>query len=304
MTARLEATAAAVDAAAELTTTAAEHLARAAVEDGRISVAKLDRHQVLAYDLAHAASALEGCRVMLDYGGRGELEGMLAGAFVADVAGEIVARDEVWGVSPDVLRPALDFVADRRSPEFLESIASRLPKNGTGPAHLSDDFELVRETFHRFAEEKVRPVAEHVHRANADIPEDVITGLAEIGGFGLSVPEEYGGFAAGGEHDYLGMVVATEELSWGSLGVGGSLITPPEILTRAIVQGGTEEQKQRWLPSIAAGELMVGVMVTEPDYGSDVAGVGVSATASTNSDGDGGYVINGVKTWATFAGRA
>ena len=71
MTARLEAAAAAVDAAAEVTTTAAEHLARAAAEDGRISVAKLDRHQVLAYDLAHAASALEGCRVMLDYGGRG-----------------------------------------------------------------------------------------------------------------------------------------------------------------------------------------------------------------------------------------
>ena len=133
----------------------------------------------------------------------------------------------------------------------------------------------MRETFHRFAEDKIRPVAEHVHRKNLDIPEDVIAGLAELGGFGLSVPEEYGGFAPGGEQDYIGMVVATEELSWGSLGVGGSLITRPEILTRAIVQGGTEEQKQRWLPRIATGELMVGVMVTEPDYGSDVAGVKV-----------------------------
>ncbi|HEV3135296.1 MAG TPA: acyl-CoA dehydrogenase family protein [Acidimicrobiia bacterium] len=303
MTARLEAAAAAVDAAAELTTGAAEHLARGAAEDGRISVAKLDRHQVLAYDLAHAASALEGCRVMLDYGAHGELEGMLAGAFVADVvadvASRIVAREEIWGVSADSLKPALDFVADRRSPEFLESIAARLPKDGTGPQHLSDDFELVRETFHRFAAEKVRPVAEHVHRANADIPEDVIAGLAEIGGFGLSVPEEYGGFAAGGEHDYLGMVVATEELSWGSLGVGGSLITRPEILTRAIVQGGTDEQKRRWLPGIASGELMVGVMVTEPDYGSDVAHIKVTATPT-----EGGYLISGVKTWATFAGRA
>ncbi|MCJ7672618.1 MAG: acyl-CoA dehydrogenase family protein, partial [Acidimicrobiia bacterium] len=97
----------------------------------------------------------------------------------------------------------------------------------------------------------------------------------------------------------LGMVVATEELSWGSLGAGGSLITRPEILTRAIVRGGTEEQKRRWLPSIATGELMVGVMVTEPDFGSDVGGIKVTATPT-----DGGYLINGVKTWATFAGRA
>src|SRR6266545_4949473 len=300
---RLESAAEAVNAAAGLTASAAEHLARDSAQDGRISVAKLDRHQVLAYDLAHSASALEGCRVMLDYGGHGELESILAGAFVADVvadvAGRLVARDEVWGVSPALLAPASDFVAEHRSPEFLETLAARLPKDGSGPSHLSDDFQLVRETFHRFAEEKVRPVAEHVHRTNADIPEDVIAGLAEIGGFGLSVPEEYGGFAAGGEHDYLGMIVATEELSWGSLGVGGSLITRPEILTRAIVQGGTEEQKQRWLPGIAAGELMVGVMVTEPDYGSDVAHIKVTATPT-----EGGYLLSGVKTWATFAGRA
>src|SRR6266511_3717562 len=300
---RLESAAEAVSAAAGLAASAAEHLARDSAQDGRISVAKLDRHQVLAYDLAHSASALEGCRVMLDYGGHGELESMLAGAFVADVvadvAGRLVARDEVWGVSPTLLAPASDFVAEHRSPEFLETLAVRLPKDGSGPSHLSDDFQLVRETFHRFAEEKVRPVAEPVHRTNADIPEDVISGLAEIGGFGLSVPEEYGGFAAGGEHDYLGMVVATEELSWGSLGVGGSLITRPEILTRAILQGGTEQQKQRWLPKIASGELMVGVMVTEPDYGSDVAHLKTTATPS-----DGGYRVNVVKTWATFAGRA
>ncbi len=303
MTGQLEAAASAVDAAAEITETAAERLARDSADDGRISVAKLDRHQVLAYDLAHAASALEGCRVMLDYGGHGELESMLARAFVADavadLAARLVARDELWGADSAGLTRAHDFVGEHRSPEFLEQLAGQLPRHGTGPAHLSDDFELVRETFHRFAEEKVRPVAEHVHRTNADIPEDVIAGLAEIGGFGLSVPEEYGGFAAGGESDYLGMVVATEELSWGSLGVGGSLITRPEILTRAIVQGGTEEQKQRWLPRIASGELMVGVMVTEPDYGSDVANVKVTATPA----GD-GYRVSGVKTWATFAGRA
>jgi (2S)-methylsuccinyl-CoA dehydrogenase len=138
-----------------------------------------------------------------------------------------------------------------------------------------------------------------VHRTNADIPEDVIEGLAELGGFGLSVPEEYGGFASGGESDYMGMVVATEELSWGSLGVGGSLITRPEILTRALVYGGTEEQKKHWLPKLATAEILAAVAVTEPDYGSDVAGI-VTAAAPV----DGGWVVNGVKTWCTFAARA
>src|SRR5207237_10480049 len=145
-------------------------------------------------------------------------------------------------------------------------------------------------------EDEVRPVAEHLHRTNADIPEDIIGGLAEMGGFGLSVPEEYGGFASGGESDYLGMVVATEELSRGSLGAGGSLITRPEILTRAIVRGGTEAQKHEFLPKIATGELMVAVAVTEPDFGSDLAGLKVTAR---QQDG-GSYLINGMKTWCMF----
>jgi (2S)-methylsuccinyl-CoA dehydrogenase len=297
------AAATAVDRAADVVAIATEHLARAATVDGRISVARLDQHQVLGYDLAHAASAVEGAKVMLDYGARGEVESLLARAFiadaVADLGAKLLGREGVWGVDAGVLADAWPFVEEHRSPEFLESVAATLERSGTGPSHLPDDFQLAADTFHRFAEDKIRPVAEHIHRTNADIPEDLIQGLAELGGFGLSVPEEYGGFASGGESDYLGMVVATEELSWGSLGVGGSLITRPEILTRAIVAGGTDEQKQRWLPSIAAGELMVGVTVTEPDYGSDVAGVSTMATPV-----DGGYRINGVKTWATFAGRA
>src|SRR4249919_1629820 len=305
---QLAAAATAVDRAADVVAAATDHLARAATVDGRISVAKLDEHQVLGYDLAHAASAVEGAKVMLEYAEHGEVESLLARAFiadaVADLGAKLLGREAVWGVDAGLLADALPFVEVHRSPEFLESVAATLERSGTGPAHLPDDFQLAAETFRRFSEDKIRPVAEHVHRTNADIPEEVISGLAEIGGFGLSVPEAYGGFAGGGEADYLGMVVATEELSWGSLGVGGSLITRPEILTRAIVTGGTDEQKQRWLPRIAAGELMVGVMVTEPDFGSDVAGVGTSATATTNADGDGGYVINGVKTWATFAGRA
>src|SRR5690606_23093288 len=138
-----------------------------------------------------------------------------------------------------------------------------------------------------------------IHRHNDDIPEDIITGLAEMGAFGLSIPEEYGGYGSGGESEYIGMVVATEELSRGSLGAGGSLITRPEILTRALVKGGTEEQKHHWLPQLATAEVMNAVAVTEPDFGSDVAGIKVTATKT-----DGGWLINGVKTWCTFGARA
>jgi (2S)-methylsuccinyl-CoA dehydrogenase len=257
-----------------------------------------DVAQVLAYDVAHAASAVRTAEAALGYGAFGDTEARIACAFtadaIADLAARLIGREEAWGVSPDWLAPAAAFVATFRDPAFVASLADE-----PGDRHLDADFELVRDTFHRFAEEQIRPRAEHIHRANTDIPEEIISGMAEMGGFGMSVPEEYGGFATGGESDYLGMVVATEELSWGSLGAGGSLITRPEILTRAIVFGGTEEQKQQWLPKLATAEVMGAVAVTEPDFGSDVAGV---VTAATRTDG--GWLINGVKTWCTFAARA
>jgi (2S)-methylsuccinyl-CoA dehydrogenase len=258
----------------------------------------IDAAQVVAYDVAHAAAAVATARAALDYGRRGEVEARLACAFVADVVadlrGKLAGRARSWRAADDLLEPADDFVAVHRDPETLAALCGE-----EGPRHLAEEFELARETFHRFAQNEIRPHAEHVHRENADIPESIITGLAELGGFGLSVPEEYGGFASGAESDYMGMVVATEELSWGSLGIGGSLITRPEILTRALVNGGTEEQKHRWLPKLASGELLAAVAVTEPDYGSDVAGIVTSA-----SPAEGGWVVNGVKTWCTFAARA
>jgi (2S)-methylsuccinyl-CoA dehydrogenase len=295
--------AAAVELAAGVVRNASRRLADLSADGDRISVNRLDQHQLLAYDLAHAAAGVEGSRAMLAYAEHGELESMLARAYIADAVWDLgtklLGRNDAWGAPADALAGAMPFVAEHRSGAFLDVLGDEVGKHGTGPTHLSDDFELVAETFRRFAEDKIRPVAEHVHRTNADVPEDIISGLAEIGGFGLSVPEEYDGFASGGESDYLGMVIATEELSRGSLGIGGSLVTRPEILTRALVAGGTEEQKRTWLPRIASGELMAGIMVTEPDYGSDVAGVKVAATRT-----DGGWRINGVKTWATFAGRA
>nr|WP_274388199.1 acyl-CoA dehydrogenase family protein [Salsipaludibacter albus] len=158
---------------------------------------------------------------------------------------------------------------------------------------------MVRQAFRRFAEERVVPIAEQVHREDADIPDEVVTGLAEMGCFALSIPTEHGGMADGSPDELLNMVVVTEELSRGSLGAAGSLITRPEIIGTAILKGGTTEQQERWLPTIASGEKMCAVAVTEPDVGSDVAGMTTTATR----DGD-DWVLDGVKTWCTFAGRA
>jgi (2S)-methylsuccinyl-CoA dehydrogenase len=285
--------AAALGLASDVVTRAAERLAEVS-DRGRL----LDDHQVLAYDLAHATAGIETAKAALRYGAKGETEARLAAVFVGDVVADLVARtagrEPEWGVEPGWHGPAGDFLAVARSPEALASVAET-----PGPTHLDSDFELVRDTFRRFAEAEIAPRAEHIHRANADIPEEIISGLAEMGGFGLSVPEEYGGFASG-SHDYLGMVVATEELSRASLGAGGALITRPEILTRALVNGGTEAQRRELLPKIASAELLVAVAVTEPDFGSDVAGLNVTAMPAEG----GGYVINGVKTWCTMAARA
>jgi (2S)-methylsuccinyl-CoA dehydrogenase len=258
----------------------------------------IDRNQTLAYDIAHSASAIATARSALDYATKGATEASLAGAFLglalSDLATRVLGREALWGVAGDWYQPFAAFVAAQRDPALLASLAET-----PGNRHLGEDFSMVADMFHRFAEEQVRPHAEHVHRTNGDIPDSIISGLGELGGFGLSVPEEFGGFATGGESEYLGMVVATEELSWGGLGIGGSLITRPEILTRALLSGGTQAQKEHWLPRLASGEALVAVAVTEPDFGSDVAGINTMAVRTS-----GGWLINGTKTWCTFAARA
>ncbi len=285
----LDGAAAAVGLASAVVASAARHLAAAGGPDAE---------QVVAYDLAHAAAGVRAAEAALVYGATGQDEARIACAFVADALADLAARtlgrEEAFGTTPDWLEPARSFLGAHRDAGYLAELAGV-----EGDRHLDADFALVRETFHRFAQEQIRPHAEHIHRTNGDIPEEIITGLAEMGALGLSIPEEYGGFASGGASDYLGMVVATEELSWGSLGAGGSLITRPEILSRALVAGGTEQQKQKWLPKLASGEVMNAVAVTEPDFGSDVASI-VTAAAPR----DGGWVVNGVKTWCTFAARA
>ena len=143
------------------------------------------------------------------------------------------------------------------------------------------------------------PHAEHIHRTDAIVPEEFITKMSELGFFGLSVPEEFGGVEMGN----LAMILTTEELSRASLAAAGSLITRPEILTKALLGGGTDDQKKEWLPRLASGEIMVGISVTEPDIGSDVASVKCRADKA-EVDGKPGWKINGPKSWCTFAGRA
>ncbi len=285
----LQAAASAIELASGVIRGAISHLAE---------TSSVDADQVLAYDIAHASAAVETARSMLDYGNKGDIEAKLTCVFVADgvadLGAKIWGREAAWNCSNDALDGAREFVSAWRDPATIAELAYE-----DGPRHLDSDFELVQDTFRRFAEEQIKPQAEHIHRENADIPDDLIAGLGEMGLFGLSIPEEYGGFATGGESDYYGMVIATEELSRASLGAGGSLITRPEILARALEAGGTEEQKLAWLPRLATGEIMNAVAVTEPDFGSDVAGVKVMATPT-----DGGWLINGVKTWCTFGARA
>ena len=290
----LQAAAAAIDLADRVVGRGVRHLAE---------IGGVDTHQVLAYDIAHAASAVETARAMLDYAAKGDTEARLTCAFVADsvhdLVGKVAGREALWGLDGDSLSDVRPFLATYRDPEFVASLATT-----PGPRHLSADFEMVQDTFRSFADKEIKPVAEHVHRTNGDVPENIISGLAEIGAFGLSVPAEYEGYSEGGDSEYMAMVIATEELSRGSLGIGGSLITRPEILSRALVRGGTEEQKRYWLPKLASAEVMAAVAVTEPDYGSDAGAVKVTATPAEGPGGEPGYVINGVKTWCTFAARA
>lgn len=274
-----------------------------AVVDQAIATAKAlgpaahDR-QVFLYDLSHAAAGVSMCRTALRYAEFGADEAHLATVFIGQVIAQLGAKlwsaHQDWGVPFDAMAPAQSFAVAATSSGYVAAAARRKQT-----AHLTDDLQMVADTFRRFAEDKIAPQAEAIHREDRDIPDDIIEGVADLGCFGLSIPEAYGGFAQGTADDYLAMIIATEELSRASLGAGGSLITRPEILARALESGGTEEQKATWLPRIASGETLCAVAATEPDFGSDVAAMKVTASAA-----DDGFVLNGTKTWCTFAGRA
>lgn len=285
---------------------------------GEVSAAKMDASQLVAYDVAFLWSQVLAAEQILNHAAEREklkggdelsLEGLLACIFTAesaqDVRSKIMMRPEEFCADEKSLREiftkenAASFLQSALSTECYEAAAEKIRERGNaGDYGLSEDHNQMRQSFEKFAKSTVEPLAEKVHRGDLLIPEEIISGLSEMGCFGLTIPEKYGGLQEE-VPDNVGMAVVTEELSRASLGVAGSLITRPEILGKALLKGGTEEQKMKWLPMLASGEKMVAVAVTEPDFGSDVAGMKLAATKT-----NGGWLLNGVKTWCTFAGRA
>ncbi|MEN8181735.1 MAG: acyl-CoA dehydrogenase family protein [Myxococcota bacterium] len=273
----------------------------------------IDEHQVLTERVAYAATEGRAARELLVALESAEDAPPVLSSCAAAGAAELV-RSLRERLAPSVDDLGLGetafeqaFPADTRT--RLRAVAHESVFRSLGRAvteiagrndwPLDEMHTQVRDQVREFATREVAPHAERIHRHDEIIPEAFISSMAELGFFGLSVPEAYGGVEMGN----LAMILTTEELSRASLAAAGSLITRPEILTKALMSGGSEEQKKHWLPRIASGELMVGISVTEPDIGSDVAGVKCRAERATVG-GREGWVINGPKSWCTFAGRA
>jgi (2S)-methylsuccinyl-CoA dehydrogenase len=198
---------------------------------------------------------------------------------------------------PPALRASLRALASEARVRRIGAHA--IGASGRTEPPLDETLEQVRAAVREFATQEVQPHAERIHRRDEDVPDEFIAKMGELGYFGLAIPEQYGGHELGN----LAMILTTEELSRASLASAGSLPTRPEILTKALLQGGTEAQKKHWLPKLATAEVLVAVSVTEPDIGSDVASVKCRATRGSVG-GAQGWLINGPKAWCTFAGRA
>ncbi len=159
---------------------------------------------------------------------------------------------------------------------------------------LTEEHDAVRQTVRKFTEEKVIPIADEHYRGAQEIPMSLIKQMANLGFFGMSFPEEWGGAGM----DAVSMTLVTEELSRGWLGVG-SVLTRNLITGTLLLAHGTQEQKEKFLPGIVSGDILTAAAFTEPNAGSDTAGMQLRAAR----DGD-EYVFNGAKTWCTFANRA
>ncbi len=301
--------------AGEAEALAAAAVARAAELTAR--GAKIDEHQVLCERLAVLATESRAARSLVAYAERlaassraDALSEDEAFAYAAEVTQKILgimqAHPGDFADVPETSDAVRALIRDGLDDARLRGIGVRvIDARGANNVELDNDDAAQTRTFARqFAKQEVLKeedglaLADRIHRDDLLLPDSLIKQYAELGFFGSSVPDTYGGTEMG----YLTMIVLTEELSQASL-IAGSLLTRSEILTRALLEGGTEGQKQHWLPKLASGEVLVGISVTEPDIGSDVASVQCKATAA-EAGGAKGWLLNGAKAWATFAGRA
>ncbi len=289
------------------------------IEDGKVSAARIDRNQTAAHGLAWLATYVEALRQMHGWAGRLQAEGRFGeteqllhqiafGEYLAQIAGGIpMSQNEIvrlrdLGLSPEnqaaltdpaiatLIRAGNSQAARARLVEMMQDNAGRATIGATG---LDDELEMIRDQFRRFADEKVTPHAHDWHLKDALIPMEIITELAEMGVFGLTIPENLGGFGL----SKASMVVVSEELSRGYIGVG-SLGTRSEIAAELILCGGTDEQKSQWLPRIASGEILPTAVFTEPNTGSDLGALRTRAVKDGES-----YRVTGNKTWITHAAR-
>jgi (2S)-methylsuccinyl-CoA dehydrogenase len=283
--------------------------------EGKVSGAALEAEQSAAHAVSWLATYVEALAALQDWaarleaaGGFGEMEALILqigfGEYLAQIAGGIpmsqgeVARLQDLGLTPGFGTAAESLMARGNSAAARTRLAALMRENHGratfGATGLEDELEMIREQFRRFADEEVIPHAQGWHLRDELIPMEVIEALAEMGVFGLTIPEEYGGFGL----SKASMVVVSEELSRGYIGVG-SLGTRSEIAAELILCGGTETQKAQWLPKIASGEILPTAVFTEPNTGSDLGSLRTRAVQEGED-----WLVTGNKTWITHAARA
>jgi (2S)-methylsuccinyl-CoA dehydrogenase len=289
-------------------------------ENGKLSAALINREQHAAHGLAWLATYCTALKSLSAYCGDlarenrlGELENLLIqaafGEYLNHIAGGIpmnqaeFARPSSMGLSEDDLAPLRRNGSGRlMSDGMSETVRTRIAallrqRRGAstfGDCGLDETLDRMREEMRRFADSRVAPHAHAWHRSNSYVPLDLIAELAGLGVFALTLPESYGGLGLG----KIAMCVVSEELSRGWIAVG-SIGTRAEIACELILTGGTAEQKQKWLPKIASGEIIPAAVFTEPGAGSDLASMAARAARTVD-----GYSITGNKTWITHPVRA
>ena len=287
--------------------------------EGRVAGHLFDREQRATHGLAWFATYVEAVRQLAAYAARmagegtlGEVEELLIriglGEYVAQIVGGIpmsqgeVVRPADLGLSPGQVAARIDSVAEGladggNTAERRARLVELIRKNHgatVGRCGLDETLESIRNEMRKFADSEVIGNAQGWHRTNSYIPLDVIAQMCELGVFGLTIPEEFGGMGLGKES----MCVVSEELSRGYIGVG-SLGTRSEIAAELILGSGTAAQKEKWLPKIASGEVLPTAVFTEPNVGSDLASI------KTRAVREGGvYKVFGNKTWITHPVRA